>query len=555
MYVGVTLPDLVDVRGLVVRRGGASVPPSSPVMSVFVLGFGLLDALGASDLNLGALGLIGACPPCCSTPRRSCCAASSTSCCSASDPTRSARDAGGRPDRRRPGARPAGDPRGARRSPTPRCVSTARPWRRSGHRGHPHPHALDLDGARPDRRRAAAGDLTLSPGDEHVLRLTAPLLAQTLRARALGRDLIESRGQTITAIEEERRRLRRDLHDGLGPRLSGVAFATDAARNLIGTDPDAADDLLGSCGPTRHGDRGDPAARLRDAAAGARRARPGAGPAPAGGGLRNRDGRAGRGHVTAPEDLADLSAAVEVAAYRIVVEALTNVARHSGSATGRGASSSVRTTGCGSRSRTAAPERRAGGPASACRRCASGPPSWAGPWRPDRTGGWAGRGAAAPLTSGAAGPGVPAGRERGRNSWNVVWIVIAVVVVLLWSACWWRCEQEEDRAAQGAGGGAPPGRPLPAPPSWTPTSRPVRPRSTPNARAWRRSVPGAGGGGRQARAAERAGTRTRSVRRTGSTRTSTTERRPTPSRRHPLPGGQRQRAAAARGAGHGTDAP
>ncbi len=66
----------------------------------------------------------------------------------------------------------------------------------------------------------------------------APLLAQTLRAQAMSRDLRESREATVTAVEEERRRLRRDLHDGLGPTLSGVAFATDAARNQLRTDPD-----------------------------------------------------------------------------------------------------------------------------------------------------------------------------------------------------------------------------------------------------------------------------------------------------------------------------
>ena len=48
----------------------------------------------------------------------------------------------------------------------------------------------------------------------------------------------------MAAVEEERRRLRRDLHDGLGPTLSGVAFATDAARNQVRSDPDRADELL-----------------------------------------------------------------------------------------------------------------------------------------------------------------------------------------------------------------------------------------------------------------------------------------------------------------------
>ena len=53
-----------------------------------------------------------------------------------------------------------------------------------------------------------------------------------------------SREGTVTALEEERRRVRRDLHDGLGPRLSGLAFTTDAARNLLRSDPSAADALL-----------------------------------------------------------------------------------------------------------------------------------------------------------------------------------------------------------------------------------------------------------------------------------------------------------------------
>ena len=89
-----------------------------------------------------------------------------------------------------------------------------------------------------------AGDLRLTADDRRVLSLVAPLLGQTLRARALAEDLRESRGHTITAREEERRRLRRDLHDGLGPRLSGIAFSADAARNLVGSDPAGAEELL-----------------------------------------------------------------------------------------------------------------------------------------------------------------------------------------------------------------------------------------------------------------------------------------------------------------------
>jgi signal transduction histidine kinase len=70
-----------------------------------------------------------------------------------------------------------------------------------------------------------------------VLRIVAPLLAQTVRARALTRDLKESRATAITAIEEERLRLRRDLHDGLGPTLSGIALTADAVRSTLTADP------------------------------------------------------------------------------------------------------------------------------------------------------------------------------------------------------------------------------------------------------------------------------------------------------------------------------
>jgi signal transduction histidine kinase len=58
------------------------------------------------------------------------------------------------------------------------------------------------------------------------------------------RDDHAPRGPLRSAIEEERRRLRRDLHDGLGLRLSGITFTADAARNSVRTDPDTAEHLL-----------------------------------------------------------------------------------------------------------------------------------------------------------------------------------------------------------------------------------------------------------------------------------------------------------------------
>jgi len=161
----------------------------------------------------------------------------------------------------------------------------------------------------------------------------APLLAQTLHARALADDLQESREQTISAIEEERRRLRRDLHDGLGPRLSGIAFTSDAARNTMHQDPAAAEELLRTL-------RSETVTAIREIRRLVYAMRPPAldelGLVPAvvqeTAMLRTPSGEPLRVTIDAPP-LPQLPAAVEVAAYRIAVEALTNVARHTSSPT------------------------------------------------------------------------------------------------------------------------------------------------------------------------------------------------------------------------------
>jgi signal transduction histidine kinase len=173
------------------------------------------------------------------------------------------------------------------------------------------------------------GDLSLTAGDHRVLSLVAPLLAQTLRARALADELRESRGQAVAAIEEERRRLRRDLHDGLGPRLSGIALTSDAVRNTLRKDPSGAEELLRTL-------RQETVTAIEDIRGLVYAMRP---PALDELGLvtalrqqalalRAPDGTPLRVDVRA-DRLQALPAAVEVAAYRIVVEALSNVARHS----------------------------------------------------------------------------------------------------------------------------------------------------------------------------------------------------------------------------------
>jgi two-component system, NarL family, sensor kinase len=66
-----------------------------------------------------------------------------------------------------------------------------------------------------------------------VLELLAGPLALALHATALSAALQESRVSIVAAREKERSRLRRDLHDGLGPVLTGMAFKADAARNIL----------------------------------------------------------------------------------------------------------------------------------------------------------------------------------------------------------------------------------------------------------------------------------------------------------------------------------
>lgn len=72
----------------------------------------------------------------------------------------------------------------------------------------------------------------------------APLVAVAARLAATAVALAESRSRLTTARDEERRALRRELHDGLGPALAGVGYGLQATRNLLATDPDAAGALL-----------------------------------------------------------------------------------------------------------------------------------------------------------------------------------------------------------------------------------------------------------------------------------------------------------------------
>jgi len=175
-----------------------------------------------------------------------------------------------------------------------------------------------------------SGESTLSSTDRDVLALVAVPLAVAVHATRLSTQLQSSREKLVSAREEERRRIRRDLHDGLGPTLTGVAFTADAAANLVSTDTAKAAELLATL-------RADTRTAISDVRRLVDDLRP-----PAldelglVGALRQRadqlsfraDGASIQVEVSA-NGLPVLPAALEVAAYRIATEALTNVVRHS----------------------------------------------------------------------------------------------------------------------------------------------------------------------------------------------------------------------------------
>jgi signal transduction histidine kinase len=167
----------------------------------------------------------------------------------------------------------------------------------------------------------------LSKRDQALLFDIVRQAAMAVRSSRLAADLQQSREQLVLAREEDRRRIRRDLHDGLGPVLGGVAMRLDAAGNALDRDPETARRLVGQ---SRE--------EITDALADVRRLVHGLRPPALDdlgliAALDQQAERLGSGDLTvtvAAEDVPPLSAAVEVAAYRIASEALTNTARHAG---------------------------------------------------------------------------------------------------------------------------------------------------------------------------------------------------------------------------------
>lgn len=175
---------------------------------------------------------------------------------------------------------------------------------------------------------------SLSTADRRLLSIIAQqagIAAHTVQLtdelHQLNVDLQQSRQRLVTAQEEERRRLRRDLHDGVGPTLASLSQRLDTAADLAASNPQASMEMLKELKTQVKGvlaeirrlvynlrppvlDEFGLVSAIREHIV------PYSGPH----GLQVT--------LSAPEPMPPLSAAVEVAAYRIALEAFTNVVQH-----------------------------------------------------------------------------------------------------------------------------------------------------------------------------------------------------------------------------------
>ena len=164
----------------------------------------------------------------------------------------------------------------------------------------------------------------LREADARLLTDVANQLGAVLHSSSLLVELRASQERLVLSREEERKRLRRDLHDGLGPTLAALTLQVDTVRNRW---PEASPDLLAV--------RETVQAAVADVRRVVEGLRPPAldelGLSEALQQLGRRLDAGGGTHIRVEsDDLPAVPAAVEVAAYRIVQEALTNAVRHAG---------------------------------------------------------------------------------------------------------------------------------------------------------------------------------------------------------------------------------
>lgn len=175
-----------------------------------------------------------------------------------------------------------------------------------------------------------------APTDCRLFADLARQVSVAARTVTVARDLQRSRERLVAAREEERRRLQRDLHDGLGPALGAAVLQLQAVKRLVRADPDQAELIISRLTKETQATIADvrrlvdqlrPAALNQYGLLEALRLRasnfvhlgsdePNSKPLDI--------------DVESDGDLSGLPAAVEMAAFRIVCEAVNNAARHAG---------------------------------------------------------------------------------------------------------------------------------------------------------------------------------------------------------------------------------
>src|SRR5262249_45150679 len=90
----------------------------------------------------------------------------------------------------------------------------------------------------------ARGEARLADADLRTVEALCVPVAAAVGARRLNLELDAARERGVQATTAERSRLRRDLHDGLGPSLSGMALGLEAAQASLTGDPARAEEIL-----------------------------------------------------------------------------------------------------------------------------------------------------------------------------------------------------------------------------------------------------------------------------------------------------------------------
>ena len=173
----------------------------------------------------------------------------------------------------------------------------------------------------------------LRPSEQQLMQALAHQIGGAVHTVALLEQLRRAQEQLVLAREQERRRLRNDLHDGLGPALAGLGFQVDTVQTLMAGGHACEDRLV-----TLRRGIGETVAEVRRLVDGLRP------PAVDELGLFGAVAAIGRELVVPaglrleldlPTTQLPLPAGVEVAAYRVAQEAITNVVRHAAAQTCR----------------------------------------------------------------------------------------------------------------------------------------------------------------------------------------------------------------------------